>query len=108
MRFFIVIQYVQLVPFARSTETVHSICGAPERGVVGTTYQMMCLVAGQLKVNQRLVSLAARLPVNWVPVVMVVNGKRVDADRDSVRRDVVPSVVVQDAIATLEVDAVAG
>jgi hypothetical protein len=39
---------------------------------------------------------------------MVVNGKRVDADRDSVRRDVVPSVVVQDAIATLEVDAVAG
>lgn len=72
VRFLIVIQYVQLVPFARSTETLHSICGAPERGVVGTTYQMMCLVAGQLNVNQRLVSLAARLPVNWVPVVMVV------------------------------------
>src|SRR5215204_4241651 len=67
VRFLRVIQYVTCVAFARSTATSQSIWGAPTCGEVGIMYQTTCHGAGQLKVNQRRCSLAARLPVHCTP-----------------------------------------
>src|SRR6266478_3822568 len=70
VRFLIVIQYVMLVAFARSTSTSQSICGAPGTGEVGTTFHSTCHCCGQLKVNHFCVAFAATVPVNCTPTVI--------------------------------------
>src|SRR5918997_4211575 len=67
VRLFTVIQYVTCSALARSTATDHETCGEPGRVVVGMTVHKTCQVAGQLKVNQRRVSLPARLPFHCTP-----------------------------------------
>src|SRR6267142_4705866 len=71
VRFLIVIQYVMLVAFARSTSTSQSICGAPGTGEIGTTFHSTCHCCGQLKVNHFCVAFAATVPVNCTPTVIV-------------------------------------